>query len=561
MKKWLVVAAGLSSLSLAQAADLPRKAPVPLQAWNWTGFYAGAHIGAGWSRSVLDSGDNPVIYGNNVLTPSAQGGGQIGYNWQAPGSAWVVGAEAALSALGADGSNTCFATSGALISASCRVRQSMMASATGRLGYAMGHGGRTLLYAKAGGAWLDESIDISTRVADTDARLGRFGWIVGAGVEQALTPAWSMTLEYNYADFGRVGVDVPRTQYAPIPGIDDYRDLPGGISSASQTMQSVRIGLNLKLGADVGARWDAVAPRPLGLPVKAMAASQAPGTEVEVGGRVWYSFGRFQEDLAAYGLQQDPLLSRLTYNSKATSGELFGRIDTASNVVIKGFVGGGKINNGNMYDEDWMIAEGQVPYSATLSDTMTGSIAYVTADIGYDFIRDDAGKFSAFIGYNYMRDDKLAKGCAQLAGTAICNPTIPSTVSLISETDDWHSLRLGINGVLPLTERLKLTADAAYLPYVRYHGVDNHMIRTDVYSTVSPADGTGQGVQLEAVLSYAITPSFNVGAGARYWAMWATGSDAITNDFSKPGAYSALPVRTDRYGGFLQASYTFDSAR
>src|SRR5262245_58432520 len=39
-----VVAAGA-----AQAADMPVKAPVYAAPFNWTGFYIGAHIGAGWS--------------------------------------------------------------------------------------------------------------------------------------------------------------------------------------------------------------------------------------------------------------------------------------------------------------------------------------------------------------------------------------------------------------------------------------------------------------------------------------------------------------------------------
>jgi hypothetical protein len=61
------------------------------------------------------------------------------------------------------------------------------------------------------------------------------------------------------------------------------------------------------------------------------------------------------------------------------------------------------------------------------------------------------------------------------------------------------------------------------------------------------------------VLAYKITPSFSVGAGGRYWAMWATGGDAQTNAFGKPCPCQTLPVRSERYGGFLQASYAFDS--
>jgi hypothetical protein len=63
-------------------------------------------------------------------------------------------------------------------------------------------------------------------------------------------------------------------------------------------------------------------------------------------------------------------------------------------------------------------------------------------------------------------------------------------------------------------------------------------------------------MQLEAILSYAFANGFNVGAGGRYWAMWAP--NAITNVFSTPCPCQTLPVRTERYGAFVQASYKLD---
>ena len=100
---------------------------------------------------------------------------------------------------------------------------------------------------------------------------------------------------------------------------------------------------------------------------------------------------------------------------------------------------------------------------------------------------------------------------------------------------------------------LTLTADAAYLPFANFKGTDNHLLRTDVTDTVSPEAGTGHGMQLEAILSYAIGKSFSIGAGGRYWAMWAPG--ASTNIFGTDCPCQTLPVRTERYGGFIQASY------
>ncbi|WP_247565691.1 outer membrane beta-barrel protein [Bradyrhizobium sp. 151] len=38
---------------------------------------------------------------------------------------------------------------------------------------------------------------------------GRFGWTVGAGIEQALTPAWSLKFEYDYMSFDETRLATP----------------------------------------------------------------------------------------------------------------------------------------------------------------------------------------------------------------------------------------------------------------------------------------------------------------------------------------------------------------
>jgi hypothetical protein len=235
---------------------------------------------------------------------------------------------------------------------------------------------------------------------------------------------------------------------------------------------------------------------------------------------------------------------------------VFGRIDTSQNVFLKGFVGGGKILSGKMHDEDWVIFNAAVPYSNTLS-TVSGEIGYVTLDLGYSFFRGPSANVGGFIGYNYYRDDKSAYGCVQIANRfSDCVPSIPNSTLGITESNKWNSFRVGVNGAVKVADGWTLTGDAAYLPFANFSGADNHLLRTDVNNTVSPEAGTGHGVQLEAILSYAIGKSFSVGAGGRYWAMWAPGTS--TNIFGTPCPCQTLPVRTERYGGFLQASYKLD---
>jgi opacity protein-like surface antigen len=559
----LVSAAGFALMltpSFVVAADMPDAYRAPPVLWSWTGLYIGGHIGAGFGNSSFSDPAGSAIYGGTVRESAVSGGGQIGYNWQIPRSAFVLGIEADADLISSNGSGTCFASSGFFISANCRVRPDAGGSFTGRLGYAAGKSGRTLVYVKGGIAGLDEGIDITTNgvlpYSPTSLNGTRWGWTVGAGVERALTPAWSFRLEYDYANFGNVTMATPTSflQVAP-PSPFGYVPTAGGTTSVNQSLQTVKLGLNYKFGQDIDAQWQ---PSESDYHLRGTTdAPFVPEAEVEVGGRVWYSSGRFQKDLSTTQSQTMPglLVSRLTYDTTAATGELFGRIDTASNIFVKGFVGGGKILSGTMHDEDWAAFNAQVPYSNTQS-SVGGNLAYGTFDVGYSLFRGPSSNVGGFIGFNYYEENKSAYGCSQIANPySDCVPALPNSTLGITEDDKWYSLRIGVNGVVTLFDRLKLTADAAYLPSVTFRGTDNHLLRTDVPNTISPENGVGQGVQVEAILSYAFTDAFSVGAGGRYWAMWAP--SANTNAFGTPCPCQGLPVSTERYGGFVQASYKF----
>jgi opacity protein-like surface antigen len=544
---------------LANAADMP-EVVVGAKVWSWTGFYFGGHIGGGFGNTQFSDPAGASIYGDDVRTPIALGGAQAGYNWQLPDTNWVFGAEADISALSADGTNTCLASSGFFISANCRVRQSASGSLTARVGLATGNRGRTLVYAKAGVAALQERIDITTNALLPLTATGfdglRWGWTVGAGVERALTPAWSLKAEYDYANFGNINLATPASFVQVLPPLNAYLPTAGGTTSASQSVQTFKVGLNLKLGEDPEARWE-----PPASDYHLRGTSDAPyisDAKIETGGRVWYSSGSFQKDLGSTvdSGQQNVLNSRLTYNTNAVTAELFGRLDTESNIFLKGFVGGGSLTSGKLHDEDWVLFNATVPYSNTVSNPVNGQLAYATFDVGYALFHGPSSQVGGFLGYNYFRENKAAYGCVQIANSnSDCVPSIPNSVQVITENDRWDSLRVGINAVVMVTDRLSLTADAAYLPYVAFQGSDNHVLRNGI----SPEAGTGQGVQLEGIVGYSLGKYFSVGAGGRYWAMWAT--NANTNFFGTPCPCQTLPARTERYGVFLQASAKLDGLK
>src|SRR5262245_39714382 len=81
------LAVGLTCIGVAQAADMPLKAPRAVApAWNWTGLYVGGHLGAGWARKQWSDDTfeaNPFtadLGSHNAI--GVLGGFQAGFNYQ-----------------------------------------------------------------------------------------------------------------------------------------------------------------------------------------------------------------------------------------------------------------------------------------------------------------------------------------------------------------------------------------------------------------------------------------------------------------------------------------------
>jgi opacity protein-like surface antigen len=536
-------------------------AAVPVS-WSWTGFFVGVHVGGAAGNTQFSDPFGTSIFGDNVVTPAFLAGAQIGYNWQLPRTPWVVGLQADLSWLDSSGTNTCLASSGFRVSANCQARPNAMADVTARVGWAYGSAKQSLLYVKGGAAFVHDQVDIQTNGAvnfpgleppSSSASFNAAGWIVGAGIEHAITPAWSLIIDYSYVGLAAKSVPTSQGVAQSSPPLPFYAVTPAEVTQVGQNFQEAKLGLNYRLGMSPSTQWAAGGPAFL---VKAPVRAPS-GWEVGAGARYFGSAGRFQKDLGSTTdpAQANMLNSRLTYDATANSAEFFGRIEAPPGIFLKGNVGAGSLANGRLNDEDWVPFNGSVAYSNTTAQ-LKGNISYATVDGGYDFLRRGPFRLGVFVGYNYYKDDKGAYGCTQIANQfSDCASAIPSSVLSITEDDIWQSLRIGFNGQVMIADRLKLEADMAYLPYVNFSGIDNHVER----SLISPESGTGGGVQIEGILSYFITDQFSLGLGGRYWSMW-TAANAITNFGGSPCPCHTMPAKTDLYGAFVQGSYKFDPA-
>ena len=272
--------------------------------------------------------------------------------------------------------------------------------------------------------------------------------------------------------------------------------------------------------------------------------------EVETGARLWLSSDKL---CAPQPLLNNPdiLTSRLTFGGlDAISGETFARVDHASGFFVKGFLGAGGIGRGTLNDEDFPAFGA---YANTLS-TASGHLAYANIYLGYTFLRTPDAKLGAFVGYNYYAQHINAYSCTQLAGADTCVGGIWPNFLVLAEDDQFNSLRLGVTSEVMLTERLRLTADAAYLPLVDFQGQDDHNVRELLLQEKS---NKGNGVMLEAILGYNVTPAWNVGIGGRYWA-WNMRTGTMTFNFlgsSSPPDVEPARFTAERYGVFVQTSY------
>ena len=206
------------------AADL--KAPYSQPAFDWSGFYIGAHtgFGGGSSRAVLS---DPVTTTTGNSFSGLIGGIQAGYNMRLP-SGLLLGVEA-------DITFPNYLTSNSVVSSLATARSDVteqwdyVGSARGRIGYASGP---WLAYATGGLAWTGQRFLDTPAIGDDEKKINvRLGWAAGAGIEYAFAPHWSVRLEYLYSQFNRADIRFPSgTQY-----------------SSTLDFQSLRIGLNRKV--------------------------------------------------------------------------------------------------------------------------------------------------------------------------------------------------------------------------------------------------------------------------------------------------------------------------
>lgn len=207
---------GLVSAQSALAADLPASTPAPAQyvKTTWSGFYAGANAGYGWSHME-------AVGAGSADADGFVGGGQIGVNWQS--GAFVLGVEG-------DFQGSAIRTTNSLspvVSLTSKIPY--FATARARLGMAVGD---LLIFATGGAAYVAGDFTIAAGAISSNTSATQVTWTAGGGAEWMFAPQWSLKAEYLYIDTGNMAVTLPTF-------------LPGGFTTSGRlNLQTARVGVN-----------------------------------------------------------------------------------------------------------------------------------------------------------------------------------------------------------------------------------------------------------------------------------------------------------------------------
>ena len=239
-------------LSLACVLVFCQTAPAADSApsFNWTGPYAGFHLGYGWGDADTSMNFLPVpasIYPpGSTLSPHPSGivgGAQAGYNYQM--GCFVVGIEADFSGSGMSGTQSVSPIPGyAFGVVSAHENTNWFGTLRPRLGYTVKP--NVLIYATGGLAYGNVSYSANTNFVPggppfaeqypASLSTTKVGWALGGVVEYAISKCWTVKAEYLYMDLGSESA----TAYPTLPTIFTQAD------SWKTTANIFNIGVNYK---------------------------------------------------------------------------------------------------------------------------------------------------------------------------------------------------------------------------------------------------------------------------------------------------------------------------
>lgn len=261
IRKLLLSSVAIAAVSAsAFAADLPSRrappvyVPPPVPLFSWTGFYVGGDVGYAFGKDSVAQVGAPLGVGPNVYYQDGNpngttGGAHVGYNFSTQslpvlgqfagglsGLPFIGGFGGAGGVVGIEGDvqGTDYRSTQTFGSFTETSRNEISGTVRGRVGIAVD---RALFFATGGAAFAQfQNSYNSPNFTNGYQQLTttRIGYVVGGGVEYAITTQFSLRAQYMYINYGRY-TDVPAT---PLP--------IGSTFTHHDTTQRVTVGFSYK---------------------------------------------------------------------------------------------------------------------------------------------------------------------------------------------------------------------------------------------------------------------------------------------------------------------------
>lgn len=299
----------------------------------------------------------------------------------------------------------------------------------------------------------------------------------------------------------------------------------------------------------------------------------------ELGLGAWISTG---ETKWAHNASSIPGLgnptSKLTYKDVGTNvAEITGRLWVTPKWFGRLNVGFANIGGGRLTDDDYLAVDGGAPSSRTYSDLKGDSMWYLNADIGRRIVEfpHSRGWLDVFVGYQYWYQRYTANGLGQVicstAGQTVdlnppnndflCSPnrSVSSAIPVITNTTNWHSIRLGGSIEYRLTRRFSVESTVAFIPVSILDNKDIHHLRPDLAQNPSLSMlGYGIGADADVGARLMIIRNLYANVGYRVW--WNRMVDGHVTFHGANGMSDEFPLtefQSLRHGLTFGLNYSF----
>jgi hypothetical protein len=293
----------------------------------------------------------------------------------------------------------------------------------------------------------------------------------------------------------------------------------------------------------------------------------------------WISTGetRWEHDASASSSLFGNPTSKLKYKDVGTNvvdlagtlwftPKLFGRLN----------VGFASIGGGRLTDDDYLAADGGNPSSRTYSDLKGDGMWYLNADFGgrvTDF-PNHRGWLDVFGGFQYWYTKYSAAGVGQVSCTsagantdldpfnpgtqALCPNSVPGGTTVITNTTNWYSIRVGASTEYRLTRRLSLIATAAFIPLTIIDNEDIHHLRSDLQQNPSISmEGWGVGADGDVGLRLMLVKNIFLNVGYRVWWNHAIDGNVTFHGVNGSSEYPLTQFESFRQGLTAGLNFTF----